>query len=59
MGVKSEERPPWAVSSRAEDKTEGLDLEERRETEEELKLSYMLNWSTCFSGRVAWLVPME
>lgn len=58
MGEESEERPQWAVCYRAEDETEGLDLEERRENKE-LKLSYMLNWSACFSGRVDWLVLME
>lgn len=34
---------------------EGLDLEDRRKNED-LKLSYLLSWPACFSGRLAWWV---
>lgn len=41
----------------AGDETEGLDLEERRKNED-LKLSYLLSWPACFSGRRARWVGM-
>lgn len=56
-GAENEERPQYVVHYRAGDGAWELDLEERRKGED-LKLTYLIHWPTCFSGSVGRQVSM-
>lgn len=51
MGAGIEEKRRQADCYRAVDEPEGLDLEERRESEEP-RLARLLPWPSCFCGRL-------
>lgn len=58
MGAGIEEKQRQADCYRAVDEPEGLDLEERRESEEP-RLARLLPWPSCFCGRLGRWVPWE
>jgi hypothetical protein len=53
MGTECVERPQQVVYYIAMDEPVGLDMEERRDNED-LKLTYLLCSTVCFSGRLSW-----